>query len=302
MTKKELRSKEQLFQNATGPVSIPLTNDYLFKALLQENKEVLKALICSLLHFSPSQVTDVNITNPIILGQRVTDKMIVLDINVIFNKGSRINLEMQVVNEYNWPERSTLYTCRNFSKQNKGTKYNNIKPVYQIGFLDYTLFPEHPSFYATYKLTDVKTHHLFTDKLSIRVVDLTNISLATAEDKRYNIDKWAKLFKAKTWEEIKMLAKQDISLSAAAETIYELSEDERIQQECEAREDFLLRQQGLTDTITEQGQKIVEQDQKIAEQDQTIAERDQTIAEQAQAITDLKQEIARLKEHLASQK
>ncbi len=92
-----------------------------------------------------------------------------------------------------------------------------------------------------------------------------------------------------------MLAKQDISLSAAAETIYELSEDERIQQECEAREDFLLRQQGLTDTITEQGQKIAEQDQKIAEQDQTIAERDQTIA-------DLKQELSRLKAQLASQK
>ena len=50
------------------------------------------------------------------------------------------------------------------------------------------------------------------------MVDLTNISLATAEDKRYNIDKWAKLFKAKTWEDIKMLAKQDISLSAACFT------------------------------------------------------------------------------------
>ncbi len=37
------------------------------------------------------------------------------------------------------------------------------------------------------------------------------IKFATAEDKRYNIDKWAKLFKAKTWEEIKMLAKQDIT-------------------------------------------------------------------------------------------
>ena len=40
-----------------------------------------------------------------------------------------------------------------------------------------------------------------------------------------------------------MLAKQDISLSAAAETIYELSEDERIQQECEAREDTDLKQE-----------------------------------------------------------
>ena len=85
-----------------------------------------------------------------------------------------------------------------------------------------------------------------------------------------------------------MLAKHDTSLSAAAETIYELSEDERIQQECEAREDFILRQQGLTDMITEQ-------EQTIAEQEQTIAERDQTI-------TDLKQEIAKLKEQLASLK
>ena len=85
-----------------------------------------------------------------------------------------------------------------------------------------------------------------------------------------------------------MLAEQDISLSAAAETIYELSEDERIQQECEAREDFILRQQGLTDMITEQ--------------EQTIAERDQTIAERDQTITDLKQEIAKLKEQLASLK
>ena len=40
-----------------------------------------------------------------------------------------------------------------------------------------------------------------------------------------------------------MLAKQDTSLCAAAETIYE---HERIQQECEAREDFLLRQQELS--------------------------------------------------------
>ena len=142
MTKKTL-SKQPLFQNATGPVTIPLTNDYLFKAMLQENRNVLKALVCSLLHFSPSQVKDATITNPIILGERVSDKMIILDVNISFNNGSRLNLEMQVVNEHNWPERSTIYACRNFSKLNKGSKYNDLKPVYQIGFLDYTLFPDH---------------------------------------------------------------------------------------------------------------------------------------------------------------
>ena len=82
-----------------------------------------------------------------------------------------------MVNEHNWPERSTIYACRNFSDLNKGEKYKDIKPVYQIGFLDYTLFPEHPSFYATYKLADVESHHIFTDKLTIGVVDLAEVKL-----------------------------------------------------------------------------------------------------------------------------
>lgn len=61
-----------------------------------------------------------------------------------------------------------------------------------------------------------------------------------------------------------MLATQDISLSDAAETIYQLSEDERIQQECEAREDFLLRQRGMTNLINEQAQTIADLQQEIA--------------------------------------
>ncbi|MBR3103605.1 MAG: hypothetical protein IKH46_07255 [Lachnospiraceae bacterium] len=43
-----------------------------------------------------------------------------------------------------------------------------------------------------------KKHYPYTDKLQIGVVDLTRIDLATPEDQGYNIDKWARLFKAKT--------------------------------------------------------------------------------------------------------
>ncbi|MCR5728037.1 MAG: hypothetical protein K6G24_11290 [Lachnospiraceae bacterium] len=45
-----------VLQNATGPVAIRLTNDYLFKTLLQENDLVLKSLICSLLHLEQDQI------------------------------------------------------------------------------------------------------------------------------------------------------------------------------------------------------------------------------------------------------
>lgn len=77
------------------------------------------------------------------------------------------------------------------------------------------------------------------------VVDLTNPELATEEDIHYGIDRWARLFKATTWEELKMITEQDTTLASAAYTVYELSEDERIRQECEAREDWLRRKNGM---------------------------------------------------------
>lgn len=251
------------YQHATGPIPTRLTNDYLFKALLQKNACVLKSLICSLLHYSPDHVKDTTITNPIILGEDITDKSVVLDVNVTFNSGSRINLEMQVVNEKNWPERSTYYACKNFTDLNKGEKYVFVKPVFQIGFLDFTLFKDHPRFYSTYRLTEAREHYAFTNKLSIGIVDLTCIALATPEDKRYNIDAWAKLFKARTWEDIKMLAAQDVNISEAAATLYQLSADERIQQECEAREDYWKRQSGMEDLIAEQAKALAEKDAEI---------------------------------------
>lgn len=49
---------------ATGPLPCTLTNDYLFRALLQRNNHVIKGLICAVLHLSEQEVVSVNIENP----------------------------------------------------------------------------------------------------------------------------------------------------------------------------------------------------------------------------------------------
>lgn len=82
-----------------GSLGIRMTNDYLFRALLQRNKKVLKALICSLLHLEMSEVFSVEITNPIELGETIMDKEFILDIKVKVNQYSIINLEMQKINK-----------------------------------------------------------------------------------------------------------------------------------------------------------------------------------------------------------
>lgn len=72
--------------NAKGKIDYTFTNDFVFRAILQRNKNVLTSLICSLLHL-PTDEVDVTITNPIELGNAFSDKDFILDIRVEMNDG-----------------------------------------------------------------------------------------------------------------------------------------------------------------------------------------------------------------------
>ena len=224
-----------------GALPIPMSNDYLFRALMQCNPNVLKALICALLHLDPANVTSVIILNPIELGETIDDKTYILDIKVELNGNSIINLELQVINEGNWPERSLCYLCRAFDNLNHGQNYDDVQPAIQIGILDFTLFEDSPEFYANYYLMNTKNQRIYSDKFRLSVLDLTQINLATEEDRAYQIDRWAALFKATTWEELKMLAKTNPYIEEAVATIRQLTQEEKIRQQCEAREDYYRR-------------------------------------------------------------
>lgn len=82
-----------------------------------------------------------------------------------------------------------------------------------IGILDFSLFRETPEFYAGYKLMNEKNHHIYSDKFQLRVLELNQVELATEEDQKYQIDRWAKLFKATTWEDLRMIAEKDHALA-----------------------------------------------------------------------------------------
>ncbi|MDE5938849.1 MAG: hypothetical protein K2H37_07185, partial [Lachnospiraceae bacterium] len=57
-------------------------------------------------------------------------------------------------------------------------------------------------------------------------------------DKKYHIHEWAMLFKATSWEEIKMLASKDEYLNEASETIFRMSADELVRKRCLDREEY----------------------------------------------------------------
>ena len=216
----ELEFLKRELSEAKGEIDYTFLNDYMFRSILQKSKRVLKALVCALLNLPFEEVINVEITNPIELGKAINDKDFILDIKIEINNTDILNLEMQLVNYSDWPERSLQYLCRTYDSLSKGEEYTETKKAIHIGLLDYTLFKDHPEFNATYRLYNEKDNHLYTDKFELRYVDMTRLDLATEDDEKSGLVKWVKLFKAKTWEEMKMIAENDIDMLEATDNLY----------------------------------------------------------------------------------
>lgn len=74
----------------------------------------------------------------------------------------------------------------------------------------------------------VENHFVYSGKLRLSVINLAHIDLATEENQHWHIDKWAALFKITIWEENKMIAQRDDSILSAANTIWKLTQEEKI--------------------------------------------------------------------------
>ena len=273
------------YATASGEIDYGFRNDYMFRAIFQTNETALKGLVCSLLHLKPESVKSIKILNPIELGRAYDDKEFILDLAILLNDNTYINLELQTIDLHDWPERSLSYLCRSFDQLNKGQAYIDAKPVIHIGILNYTLFKDAPEFYAKYELQNVKNQLTYTGKFALHVLDLTQIDKATAEDKHYAIDKWATLFKATTWEELHMITKNDKAMTEASKTLYEMNADQTIRDMCYFREHAIIEENYRNDLIKRQQAELAEKDSELAEKDSKIAEKDSELAEKDSELT-----------------
>ena len=194
----KLSEAAEALKKATDTILYTFLNDYMFRVILQKHKNVLRSVVCACLKLKAEEVQDIVVQNPIELGKAIDDKTFIWDIHVLLNNNMIINLEMQVLDLKDWPERSLSYLARSYDNVVKGDEYINVKPVYHIGFLNYTLFPEYPEFFAKYRMMNIKNHNVYTTKFNLYVVDLTQIELATQEDVDTGLVYWTQVFKAKT--------------------------------------------------------------------------------------------------------
>ncbi len=140
------------------------------------------------------------------------------------------------------------------------------------------------------------------------MLDLKQITLATEEDKACGLDKWAALFKATTWKEVKKLAADNQIFHDIAQKVYESNSDEQIRWECEAREIHAILEkrakmqlQHLTDELASKEkllasteEQLASKEEQLASKDEQLASKDEQLASKDETIAALQAELARL--------
>jgi predicted transposase/invertase (TIGR01784 family) len=276
----------------SGKINYSLCNDYLFRALLQTDPDALNYLISCLLEL-PLDTLNVVIQNPIELGDEISDKDYVLDLKVLVNNEILCNVEMQVWNQSYWAPRSLAYLCKTFADQfSYGGKFVHPMPAIHVGILSFS-FPNVDKFYSHFFMMEKDSHAVYSSLLQINVLSLLHLDKATTADRSSGLFTWARFFRAGTWEELKMLEKEDARIGTAANTVFRLMCDDKVRMQMEAREDFYRIMDSYKEELEEQRAKIEEQSKELAAANDQLKEKNDQLKEKDRLIAELQAALSK---------
>jgi predicted transposase/invertase (TIGR01784 family) len=192
-------------------------NDTLFKMLFVRNPDLLKRLVATLLGIRYESIEQFEITNPEMPPESLGDKFCRLDINMTVDS-RRVDLEIQVEDEHDFPERTLFYWVREYSTAlSEGGKYIKLPQVVIISITAFKLF-DCKEFHSEYRPLEVTRHTPLTDKMSLHYFELPKLPEAVNADNELQL--WLKLFDAKTEEELKQIEVLEVKVMEQAIKAY----------------------------------------------------------------------------------
>ena len=193
------------------------TNDTLFKMLFVKYPHLLKRLVAELLGIPLESIGQFEITNPEMPPESLGDKFCRLDINMTVD-GRRVDLEVQVDNEGDFPERSLFIWAREFSTSlAAGEKYSDLPHTIIISIVAFKLF-DCAEFHSEFQPLEVTRHTPLTDRMSLHYFELPKLPKTISKDEEMKL--WLALFKAETEEELKQIEALGVSVMEEAIVAY----------------------------------------------------------------------------------
>ena len=168
--------------------------------------------------------------NPILRRETVHGKLGVLDVLVEFNANEKINLEMQVAEVNDMPERILYYWSRLYTRGlKKGNQYDRLQRTIVILITEYELKGlEELGYHTEWKIIEEKERKkILTDKLEIHILELNKIR--GKEQEEDELLDWLFFIDNPESERVKEAMKENEELQEAKEKLSQMSEEEEMQ-------------------------------------------------------------------------
>jgi predicted transposase/invertase (TIGR01784 family) len=220
-------------------------NDALFKMVFVKYPDLLKRLVAELLGIPLESIGQFEIANPDIPPETIGDKFCRLDVNMTVN-GQRVDLEIQVADEGDYPERSLYYWAREYSTAlPEGEDYSALPRTIVISIVAFKLFPC-AEFHSEYQPLEVTRHTPLTDKQVLHYFELPKLPEVVSADDGLKL--WLTLFNAETEEDLAKIEALEVSVMREAIGAYrhvaatdEFKEIERLRSRARHNEASALR-------------------------------------------------------------
>lgn len=218
------------------------TNDFCFKELMQ-NPKVRKGFIAEILGKDPGEILETILLPTETRRDYADDKLSILDVRVLLEDGTQMDLEMQVEYFGSWDKRILFYLARMYTGQlQRGDGYDKLKKCIHVGVLNFIYFPNSEDCYHKINLCNCKTGDVYSGLFELHVLELPKLPKVLARMKQgeevsdKSIIRWMEFFSGKTREDFETMAKCNEYMEEAVNTLFELSADEKKRLEYEARE------------------------------------------------------------------
>ena len=229
------------------------TVDFCFKELMN-NEKVRRGFIAALLRTDPEKIRKTTLLPTELRREYADDKLGILDVRVLLENGTQIDMEMQVAYFENWDARVVFYLSKIFSDQlKKGEPYENLKQCIHVSILDFIHFKNDDECCRKISFCDEVTGEKYTDLMQIQVLELKK--LAAKSEHEENIISWMRFLSGKSREEFEVMAKSDEYIEEAYDALKKLSADDRAKLEYEAREKAIRDYNSQMSSAVRRGRK-----------------------------------------------
>lgn len=207
---------------ADRPKLLTATNDYLFKALMGRNEDLLQHFLTAVYPFLAQECLKIEIADTELLPAQAGRKRASLDLKLYMNDNRVIDLEMQHCNVKGLTKRMLFYVSLLYCNElHRAQNHAKLKHVISLWICEFTLFDYDKDCFHEFAYHDKKYNRDFPDSPEIAILEIPKF---TSEPSDLNL--WLKFFAASTEEEFMEIAQQSPVMAKAWTFIHNANLDD----------------------------------------------------------------------------